>query len=146
MYTQQFGGEVLAVIPQRTAIKEAARLATPIEFFAGAPPDAKRSYREVAARVLDHLGVKRRARPAVTSGRAATAASSVDDAQPARAGVSHPPAQPRSAARPRSRAVGVVPHNGSPSTGAEGRRAETPRSAPADGAGARPKRPRRRQS
>jgi hypothetical protein len=68
MYTQQFGGEVLAVIPQRTAIKEAARLATPIEFFPGAPPDAKRSYREIAARVLDHLGVKRRARPCGDAG------------------------------------------------------------------------------
>ena len=66
MYTQQFGGEILAVIPQRTAIKEAARLATPIEFFAGAPPDARRSYRDIAARVLTQLGVPRRARPAAT--------------------------------------------------------------------------------
>lgn len=65
MYAQQFGREVLAVIPQRTGIKEAARLATPVEFFPGAPPDARRSYREVAARVLTALGVRKRARPAV---------------------------------------------------------------------------------
>ena len=146
MYTQQFGGEVLAVIPQRTAIKEAARLATPIEFFAAAPPDAKRSYREVAARVLDHLGVKRRARPAVTSGRAAAAATPVDAPRSPGAAVAKPPAHPRTAARPRNRAaVGVVPHNGSPSTEAEPRRAEKPVAASADGAGAGPKRPRRRQ-
>lgn len=65
MYRAQFGDEVLAVIPQRTAIKEAARLATPIEFFGAAPPDARRSYREVAAQLLGMLGIARRARPAI---------------------------------------------------------------------------------
>ncbi len=96
MYTQQFGNEILAVVPQRTAIKEAARLATPIEFFAGAPPDARRSYRDIAARVLTQLGVPRRARPAVAGprarGTAAPAAPSVvrhnvtPDATPQRRG------------------------------------------------------------
>ena len=110
MYAQQFGAEVLAVIPQRTAIKEAARLATPIEFFAGAPPDAKRSYREVAARVLDRLGVERRPR-ASTSPVEAESRRRPGPASVVGAGAT---ANRRGPARS---GQGVVPHN-TPSDGA----------------------------
>ena len=111
MYTQQFGGEILAVVPQRTAIKEAARVATPIEFFPGAPPDARRSYRDVAARVLAQLGVPRRARPRVVPHNA-------------------PPNGARPAAPKSAAAKTVVPHNGeapAPAATTPRRRAGGPR-------------------
>ncbi len=94
MYTQQFGDEILAVVPQRTAIKEAARVATPIEFFPAAPPDARRCYRDVAARVLTQLGVPRRARPR-TAGPPVVRHNGTQNASPTAS-----PAAPRA---PRSR-------------------------------------------
>ena len=61
-YDERFGPDVLARLPQRTQVKEAALLATPIEFYGGAPSDVRAIYRDLALRVLTKLGVSRRAR------------------------------------------------------------------------------------
>lgn len=63
-YEERFGSEVLARLPQRTQVKEAALLATPIEFYGGAPSDVRAIYRDLGLRVLTKLGVPRRARRA----------------------------------------------------------------------------------
>ena len=68
-YEEQFGGEVLARLPQRTQVKEAALVAVPIEFYGGAPSDVRAIYRDLASRVLTKLGVRRKARH-TTGGRA----------------------------------------------------------------------------
>jgi hypothetical protein len=69
-YEEQFAGEVMARLPQRTQVKEAALVATPIEFYGGAPSDVRAIYRDLASRVLVKLGVRRKARHAVGAGRA----------------------------------------------------------------------------
>jgi chromosome partitioning protein len=61
-YRDAFGADLLAVVPQRNQIKVAQNYATAVEFFAGAPADARTCYREIAASVLTRLGIEHRSR------------------------------------------------------------------------------------
>lgn len=61
MYQSQFEGELVATIPLRASVEEAS-LYHPVEFFAGAAPDARAAYRQLAIDMLKHLGVSRKAR------------------------------------------------------------------------------------
>ena len=70
-YEEQFAGEVMARLPQRTQVKEAALVAVPIEFYGGAPSDVRAIYRDLASRVLVKLGVRRKARHTTGRGRGA---------------------------------------------------------------------------
>jgi chromosome partitioning protein len=61
-YREAFGADVLAIVPQRNQIKVAQNYSTAVEFFAGAPQDARTCYREIGVAVLQRLGIEGRAR------------------------------------------------------------------------------------
>lgn len=106
-YRATFGSDVLAVVPQRNQIKVAQNYATAVEFYAGAPQDARTCYRELAAAVLTRLGVPHRARVAP-----APALAVVEDEVPRAAPVTR--AVRERVGRGRSAEDDLMPHKPAP--------------------------------
>ncbi len=62
MLQGEFLNEVLSVVPQRGAVRDASAEGVPVEFFPGARPELRRCYRELGATVLRRLGLRPRPR------------------------------------------------------------------------------------